>query len=451
MSGFLATSPPSFGFPATSPPGFGFPATSPWPTFGFQATTTPAYAASYASNLPPVHNSSALQEWIAEVEASTWAQATGIVLAVYAVAALVTALAGPPWLRSWLLCWPELCDGRGNYFYRILCSPCVLLYNATRIFCCQCCCTYLSYAWLASAFKGCLWGPFEDKDFPPDDSSIGHLEGDTASGVLAGGGATEWASAAAVAEEVSGHPAQLFEGQIEAGDMLQGALGDCWLIAALACVAERPEILQNALLSTHIDPRGKYYVRLWNQIRNEKGTKWETITIDDKVPVYPGELRSKFTRTESPEIWPMIMEKAFAKMYGGYDKLEGGQMSWALTAITGNESVHFYRESHEWKAVVNSYYTDDEPFSDDDFFKFLRKMHRNRAFICCAGIAQADRRGLIDGHAYSVMELRTERCSSFTSDYFRFVKIRNPHGGGEWLGAWSDRSETWARFRPPDL
>ncbi|CAE8625829.1 unnamed protein product, partial [Polarella glacialis] len=217
------------------------------------------------------------------------------------------------------------------------------------------------------------FGTFEDPEFPPNDTSLGHLKGDTASGVVNKGGATDWRKASEIVGQDSGSGAQLFQGEIEPADLLQGALGDCWLIAALACVAERPEILQQAIVSKQVDPRGKYHFRLWNQVGKVPGTRWENITIDEFIPCYQGSFKPKFAKSNANEMWALLLEKAFAKMYKGYSALEGGQMSWALTAITGNPSVSFDRQNKGgvdlWNAAQGGFYTNDT-FDDDDFYKF---------------------------------------------------------------------------------
>lgn len=35
------------------------------------------------------------------------------------------------------------------------------------------------------------------------------------------------------------------------------------------------------------------------------------------------------------EIWPQIIEKAYAKMYGGYGKIEGGKVAYAVMELIG--------------------------------------------------------------------------------------------------------------------
>eukprot|EP00438_Fugacium_kawagutii_P016839 Skav203798 [mRNA] locus=scaffold206:638006:638383:+ [translate_table: standard] len=59
------------------------------------------------------------------------------------------------------------------------------------------------------------------------------------------------------------------------------------------------------------------------EVKGELGSEWLTITIDEKIPCHAGTTQPRFAQANSREIWVLLMEKAFAKMYGGYDKLEG--------------------------------------------------------------------------------------------------------------------------------
>mmetsp|Transcript_105688 Transcript_105688/g.252070 ORF Transcript_105688/g.252070 Transcript_105688/m.252070 type:complete len:725 (-) Transcript_105688:108-2282(-) len=373
-------------------------------------------------------------------------------LALYAAVAACAYFSGVKWLDPILLCWPEVCEGRGCILYQILCCPFVLIWNALRIYCCHCCHSYISWLCMPGCTKGMCWDDFEDPDFPPAQTSLGALKGDTAGGYLHQGGGTEWIRASELGGKDSQdhRGVQLFEGGIEADDILQGALGDCWLLAALACVAERPEILQQAIISKCIDPRGKYKFRLWNQVRDTMGTQWVNIVVDEYIPCHATNRKPRFAQPKDNECWALLLEKAFAKMYGGYDKLEGGCMSWALSAITGNPAVHFLRMNGLWNAFQPTgggrLTKEEDEFSDEEFFRFLLKLKRNGAFICCSSIVPPDRKGLIDGHAYSILDMRTVQSDLVSGNYFRLVQIRNPHGQGEWKGAWSDESPQWNKY-----
>ena len=76
----------------------------------------------------------------------------------------------------------------------------------------------------------------------------------------------------------------------------------------------------------------KYSFNLWNP----KTQKPEVVVIDDWLPCYDWgkgdkELKQtlKFSKVsgDSNEVWVALLEKACAKMFGSYDALQGGEMT----------------------------------------------------------------------------------------------------------------------------
>jgi calpain-15 len=61
---------------------------------------------------------------------------------------------------------------------------------------------------------------------------------------------------------------------------------------------------------------------------NGKLQKWEVVVVDDFVPTKGG--KPIFTKSKGAEMWVLLLEKAFAKLVGDYEKLEGGMPIWAL-------------------------------------------------------------------------------------------------------------------------
>jgi hypothetical protein len=133
-------------------------------------------------------------------------------------------------------------------------------------------------------------------------------------------------------------------------DIQQGRLGDCWLCSALSAAGETPELI--AALFTDDDPdaeggralvngsrgSGRQVQRINNQglysVRLCISGRWTNVLVDDYFPCYPS-AGPLFTRNHGSQIWVLLVEKAFAKVNGGYDQLISGQAQNALADLTG--------------------------------------------------------------------------------------------------------------------
>ena len=61
--------------------------------------------------------------------------------------------------------------------------------------------------------------------------------------------------------------------------------------------------------------------------------KWRAIDIDDYFPFENN--GPAFSQTRSNELWVLILEKAWAKIYGSYKQIEAGYPEEALHDLTG--------------------------------------------------------------------------------------------------------------------
>ncbi|CAK9008946.1 unnamed protein product [Durusdinium trenchii] len=177
-------------------------------------------------------------------------------------------------------------------------------------------------------------GGWIDDAFPHTQESIGNSR------------QCEWVRARDLAEK----PA-LFD-DIEPADVCQGALGDCWLIAAIAGAAEFPNFFRDHLFETkEINEDGKYRIRLYDWIKK----KWTVIEIDDYIPCKPRKwyepvASTIFSEVCNEQLYVVLMEKAFAKFAGSYQALNGGFSFLAWMAMTGETDViGWWRQRHQPK------------------------------------------------------------------------------------------------------
>eukprot|EP00964_Phaeocystis_antarctica_P154070 scaffold122597_cov63-Phaeocystis_antarctica.AAC.5 len=167
-----------------------------------------------------------------------------------------------------------VCDGKGACWVNALCSPCVLPARSCLIYFLPCIEVYLNRV-LCGACVSCPCFTYTDSAFPTDDKSIGQLKTPKTGVKWRRGAAAVGAAADGASEEARRTTrAVLVRDGITPSDIGQGALGDCWLMSAFACLAEFPAgvtmlctcsgAIENLFLTREVSPRGKYSVRLFD-------------------------------------------------------------------------------------------------------------------------------------------------------------------------------------------
>lgn len=75
--------------------------------------------------------------------------------------------------------------------------------------------------------------------------------------------------------------------------------------------------------------------------------KWRTIDLDEFVPCVFGE--PAFSKSNENELWVILLEKAWAKMYGSYKQIEAGFPEEGLHDLTGApiHNIYFRRRSFD--------------------------------------------------------------------------------------------------------
>lgn len=178
--------------------------------------------------------------------------------------------------------------------------------------------------------------PFTDTSFPPEMSSL-VAEGCDDDEKAAFEDWTFVRPSEAIPGDIS-----LFSG-IDPGDIKQGQIGDCWLMAGISAVAEWPHRIKKLFDNRTIQSSGAYTIDLFVmgfQI---------PILIDDYLPVKgEGEMqRLVVAHSQENELWVSLVEKAFAKLTGCYYYLSGGFNMTALIGLTGAPVFKYRHETIE--------------------------------------------------------------------------------------------------------
>ncbi len=238
--------------------------------------------------------------------------------------------------------------------------------------------------------------------------------------------------------------AELFTGGPRAGDVKQGALGDCYLLAALSAIsAQDPSIIRNAMRD---NKDGTVTVRFYNAELEPV-----YVTVDKTIPTKNG--ADLGARGGKEALWVKLMEKAYVQsglaggnlkkaeagtFTGRYKDIEGGNVFDTVSMLLGQKQgivSGAYRYLSLSAKSGTGEYTEKERKYAAELQEALSKGHivtaGNLGRTLFLGTAIEKEREKIGGmplndagimtfHAYSVTGIEEENGKYY-------VNVRNPH------------------------
>uniref|UniRef100_UPI00358EFEA7 calpain-3 n=1 Tax=Myxine glutinosa TaxID=7769 RepID=UPI00358EFEA7 len=334
---------------------------------------------------------------------------------------------------------------------------------------------------------------FQDPDFPAIPSSIFHSQSLPMH--------LEWKRPS----EICKNPRFVVDG-CHRTDILQGELGDCWVLAAFSCLTMNQELLTR-VVPTDQDfgdgYAGIFHFQFW------RFGEWVDVVVDDRLPTCRNQLVFVHSM-ERNEFWSALLEKAYAKIHGSYEALKGGNTTEAMEDFTeGVTECYELRKSPKylfkimkkanlrqslmgcsieqggvcWQCGTSGYaalgllhsmmvderqcvdhaHNADQNIHDSDPAIAAKEGSMINSANGMDGAVVPDvirekstkplmaesrtAMGLVRNHAYAVTGVDEVKSLGKLN---QLVRLRNPWGRVEWIGPWSDNSKEWENIDDPE-
>lgn len=212
-------------------------------------------------------------------------------------------------------------------------------------------------------------------------------------------------------------------------DVIQGELGDCYYLSVLAALSENPSNIKNLVQTAARGNDGLFETKVY--IHGEP----VSVIIDDQFPVANAtKLAFAGINENSNNLWPAILEKAWAKCNKTYEDIIPGNSADAFEFLT--------------PAPIDTYY--HTPETTATLFNIIQEAQKKN-YIVMADITETrntnlellSKMGLITNHAYSIIS--TAVLKKPNGSEIQLVKMKNLWGTNEWIGDWSDESLKWTQ------
>ena len=216
----------------------------------------------------------------------------------------------------------------------------------------------------------------------------------------------EWKSA----KEIFGKNVKIFGDKTSIKDIKLGPAGNSYFVSAISSISEFPNIVSQ-LFRTKTFPQEGEPIEVCIRIEG----KWTVVFLDDKFMVNKENNIPIFSTSPSKNIWGMILEKAWAKVCGGYENIICGNSNEIFEAFTPFRTIEINIKKIEKEA----------------FWNCINSYFEHNCMMTCTikeNISEFESMGIINDHSFTILGNKEEKIKN---DLIRFIKLRNPIGDND--------------------
>ena len=213
-------------------------------------------------------------------------------------------------------------------------------------------------------------------------------------------------------------------------DIVQGELGNNNFLSVLIALLQSDK----SLIKNIINPEAKASDNAFESSIFIHGEPVKVI-IDDQFPVLStNKLAFCGINDYSGNIWPIIIEKVWAKCNKTYENIISGNVTECLEFLN--------------PAPVDTFSHNDE--DNNCLLDYIKSALDNKYIVLAdtninenKNVEKLANLGLITNHAYQIIDTATVQNPN--GDDIQLLKLKNLLGTNEWCGDWSDNSLKWTQ------
>ena len=265
--------------------------------------------------------------------------------------------------------------------------------------------------------------PWKDEIFPPNDNSLlgknekgEFLDSNEGKYKMIQNLEIEWKRIS----EIIPKPV-IFEGIMNIDNIRFGRLSYIYFYSVLSALSQFPSLFNKIILTKEYNQNGFYRLLLF--IDGE----FQIVYIDDYFPCINNSNILYFIKPSNFEFWAILIEKAWAKVNGGYQNIINCWPVDLFRALTGSNCEELIHEE----------------LTSDELFNELNYSDKNYGFCISLSNSNKDvlKKGLLNHHMYILIE--TEKIDMGKNLFLYLCKYRDPTGESNWIGDWNEKSELW--------
>ena len=212
----------------------------------------------------------------------------------------------------------------------------------------------------------------------------------------------------------------IYNESVKPNQIVKGEIANGWMLSVIAALAENAKMIKRVILTKQPNLYGFTRIKLCDM------ANWRIYSLDDYFPCYPL-ANPFFVQNSSKELWPMILEKAFAKKYGAYSQLAGGSCKQAFIDLTGCPTFQYKFEEERVKKYIE----------DGDIWNMIKEWKSLKYFITVGSrtvVKDGETFNLPSEHAYTLLNIfRTEKV----------IELRDPLKILNFTGKLAENSSAW--------